>query len=416
MGCYISKAGIPNVIIESAVHPRPHVGESMVTATTRVFEEIGFLDTMEREGFVKKHGASWHPTTARADLHIEFREFPQEGVDQDYTYHVDRAKFDMLLLKHAESLGSKVYQGVGVREVLFENGTATGVRAVVAGQEVDIPARLVVDASGRKTVLGSQLGLKQNDPNFNQFAVHAWFENVDKGNRPDDIHIHFLPIKRGWVWQIPITEKVTSMGVVAEKEVFMKGKGDYATWFEELSNSAPDIKHAMRDARRVDDFKVEADYSYQMEQFVGNGWMLIGDAARFVDPIFSSGVSVAMHSAKFASEQIQSALEAGDFSRGALQPYEARLKKGTKIWYEFIQLYYKLLPIFTLFIARKQYRLQVLQLLQGDVYDREDVPVLKAMRDFIESVENTEGHMFRPFLDGKLEIDENTPAPHELSA
>ena len=416
MGCYLSKAGIPNVIIESAVHPRDHVGESMVTATTRVFDELGFLETMEREGFVHKYGASWHPTAQRADLHIEFKEFPQEGVHQDYTYHVDRAKFDMLLLKHAESLGSKVYQGVPVKKVLFdENEAATGVRVVIAGAEVDIDARAVVDCSGRKTVLGGQLGLKVNDENFNQFAVHAWFENVDKGNREDDIHIHFLPIKRGWVWQIPITEEVTSMGVVAEKEVFLEGRGRHEEWFEELSNSAPDIKHAMRNARRVNDFKVEADYSYAMSQFVGNNWMLVGDAARFVDPIFSSGVSVAMHSAKFAAEQIKTALDnGGDLSRESLQPYETRLKKGTTIWYEFIQLYYKLLPVFTLFIAREEYRLQVLQLLQGDVYDREEAPVLQAMRDFIAAVEADPKHMFRPYLDGEIEIDENTPAPHEL--
>ena len=126
-------------------------------------------------------------------------------------------------------------------------------------------------------------------------------------------------------------------------------------------------------------------------------------------------MSFAMHSAKFASEQIKAALAAKDVSRTALQGYEDRLKKGTKIWYEFIQLYYKLLPIFTLFIAREEYRLQVLQLLQGDVYDRDEAPVLKAMRDFIEAVEKDEKHMFRPYLDGELEIDENTPVPREVA-
>jgi 1H-pyrrole-2-carbonyl-[peptidyl-carrier protein] chlorinase len=414
LGCYLSIAGIHNTIIESAHHPRAHVGESMVTATTRVFEEIGFLETMEREGFIHKHGACWHPTASHAALHVKFAEFPQPGIKQDYTYHVDRSRFDLLLLKHAEKLGSCVCQGVSVKEVLFEAGHAVGVRANVAGQSVDIPARIVVDASGRQAVLGQQLRLRRTDPDFNQFSVHAWFENVDRGVRPDDIHIHFLPVRRGWVWQIPITDTVTSMGVVAEREVFRAGKGDYEVWFHELSRSAPDIALAMRDARRVNDFKIEADYSYQMDSFVGDGWLLVGDAARFVDPIFSSGVSVAMHSAKFASEQIASALAADDVSCAALAQYEARLKSGTAIWHEFIRLYYKLLPMFTAFIAREEYRLQVLQLLQGDVYDREEVPVLQAMRDFIDNVENTEGHLLQPYLDGDLMFDEGMPTPQEL--
>ena len=149
LGCYLSMAGISNTIIESAVHPREHVGESMVTATTRVFEEIGFLETMEREGFLRKYGASWHPTAARAALHVKFAEFPQPDIHQDYTYHVDRSRFDLLLLKHAEQLGSRVCQGVCVKEVLFDAGHAVGVRASVAGRSVDIPR------SGRCRCLGA---------------------------------------------------------------------------------------------------------------------------------------------------------------------------------------------------------------------------------------------------------------------
>ena len=114
IGSYLSMAGINNIILESAIHPRPHVGESMVTATTRVFKDIGFLETMEREGFIRKYGAGWHPPDRQGDFNIEFREYPQDGIEQDYTYHVDRSKFDLLLLKHAEGLDSRVIQGVHV--------------------------------------------------------------------------------------------------------------------------------------------------------------------------------------------------------------------------------------------------------------------------------------------------------------
>ena len=404
MGWFLSQANIPNLIIESANHPRPHVGESMVTASTRIFDEMGFLPTMEREGFVRKYGASWHPPQRRASVSIEFSEFPQPGVNQDYTYQVDRSRFDLALLKHAEQAGSQVMQGVRVREAIFEDGCAKGVRLGMNGTTVDIPAKCVIDASGRRTLVGSQLGIKKPDELFNQFAVHGWFEGVDRGERPDDIHIHFLPIKRGWVWQIPITDTVTSIGVVAEKDDFKKGKGDYGAWFKKLTQSAPDIANGMENATPVNELKVEADYSYAMERFVGDGFMLLGDAARFVDPIFSSGVSVALYSAKFASEVLIPALQVNDVSEAALKPYETRLKKGTKVWYEFIRLYYKLLPLFTHFIESPEHRHDLLRLLQGDVYDRDEVQVLDAMRNYIRDVESTDGHLLARHLDETITV------------
>ena len=401
LGCYLSKAGIKNTIFEGANHPRPHVGESMVMSSVRVFDEIGFLPVLEREGFPKKYGASWHPPVTQGQADISFDEFPQEGIKQDYTYHVDRQKFDLLLLKHAESLGTKVYQGVQASEVLFdEKSYASGVRLRIAGQEIDVPARMVVDATGRHTLLGKQLRVKQNDPIFDQFAVHAWFKNVDKGiNRSSGfIHIYFLPVKRGWAWQIPITDEITSMGIVAEKEVFKTGRLSPADYFQKYVESNPDLTHAMRNAERVNEFKLEGDYSYKMDTFAGNGFVLIGDAARFVDPIFSSGVSVALYSAKYSSERIKYAFENNDFSEAALKPYEQKLRAGTEIWYEFIRLYYKLLPLFTKFIESKQHRIEVLRLLQGEVFDRREVPVLEAMRNYIRKVEETPGHAFASML------------------
>lgn len=398
-GALLSKAGIKNLILESNNHPRPHVGESMVTSSTRVFKEMGFLETLEREGFIHKYGASWHTMNGR-EFAIEFAEFPQEGIDQDYTYHVDRSKFDLLLLKHAQALGSEVCQGVRVKQVLFEDGYARGVRAQIGSQEVDIPCRMVVDASGRQTVLGRQLNLTKKDPIFDQFAVHAWFENVARGepHTADFIHIYFLPVKRGWAWQIPITETITSMGIVAEKEVFKQSNLDTEAYFNTYIQSNPALAEAMCYARRVNEFKREGDYSYTMQKFIGNGFVLIGDAARFVDPIFSSGVSIALYSAKYATERIRVAFETGDFSEATFRPYEERVRGGVGIWYEFIRLYYKLLPLFTHFIQSREHRLEVLRLLQGEVYDRKDVPVLDSMRAYIRSVEQSDNHVFKAQL------------------
>jgi FADH2 O2-dependent halogenase len=352
---------------------------------------------MESEGFTRKYGAAWHAKSGRGEFTIRFGEFPQPGIEQDYTYHVDRSRFDSLLLKHAESLGSNVYQGVAVKEVLFdENDFANGVRFSIEGEDYEMPARFVVDASGRNSVLGTQRHLRVKDPIFNQFAVHGWFENVDRGQTEsaDYIHIYFIPAQRGWVWQIPINDEVTSIGVVAEKEVFKNSRQRRDEYFWEHVNSSPDLAAAMETAKPVNDLKSEADYSYSMSRFVGNGWALVGDAARFVDPIFSSGVSIACESAKFASEAIIAAFAKDDLSEEQLLGYESKLKGGVTIWYEFIRLYYKLMHLFTYFIASKEHRLQILQLLQGEVYDRESAPVLDAMREMIKTVEETPGHLW----------------------
>jgi 1H-pyrrole-2-carbonyl-[peptidyl-carrier protein] chlorinase len=399
MGCFLSKAGIKNLIIEGVNHPRAHVGESMVTSSTRVFKDIDFLPVLEREGFVHKYGASWHAFNGQ-EAAIWFKEFPQEGIDQDYTYHVDRSKLDLLMLKHAEGMGSEVYQGVKATEVIFEEGYARGVRVRIGNAEVVLPCKMVVDASGRQTLLGRQLKLKQNDPIFDQFAVHAWYTDVDRGTEEtgDFIHIYFLPVERGWCWQIPITHEITSMGIVAEKKVFREAALDPGAYFQKYVDSNPGLVKAMRNAKRINEFKKEGDYSYSLKKFCGNGHVMIGDAARFVDPIFSSGVSIALYSAKYASERIRCAFQTGDFSEAMLAPYEHKLRAGVNIWYEFIRLYYKLLPLFTHFIQSKEHRLEVLRLLQGEVYDRKDVPVLDAMRQYIRAVEQSPDHLFKKHL------------------
>jgi FADH2 O2-dependent halogenase len=401
MGSYLSMAGIPNIILESANHPRPHVGESMVTSSTRVFKEIGFLETMEREGFIHKFGASWHAPNGK-EFAIEFAEFPQQGIDQDYTYHVDRSKFDLLMLKHAEKLGSKVYQGVHVKNILFEGDQAVGVRVKIADVETEMFAPVIVDATGRGTLIGNQLKTKKKDTYFNQYAVHAWFENVQRGNghTADFIHIYFLEVERGWVWQIPITDEITSMGVVADKNVLRGDHADIESFFYKHLSTNPDLVSAMADARRINEFKTEGDYSYSLEKFVGNGFLCIGDAARFVDPIFSSGVSVALYSAKYASMEIKRAFELKDFSAEIFQPYEDKVRSGVSVWYEFIRLYYKLLPLFTHFIQSKKHRLEVLRLLQGEVYERGEVPVLDAMRQYIKAVEASDSHILKDRLTG----------------
>jgi ABC-type nitrate/sulfonate/bicarbonate transport system ATPase subunit/flavin-dependent dehydrogenase len=389
LGTYLSRAGIKNIIVDQAIHPRPHVGESLVCSTTRIFEEIGFLPIMESQKFIHKHGAVWTSHFSDQQSVIRFREIPELGLTQDYTYHVDRSRFDQLLLNHAGKFGSQILEGARVEEVLFTpEGVATGVRILEGVRPRTLRAKLVVDASGRSTVLGSQLRLKEHDPLFDQFAVHNWFENVDRGETEtkDFIHIHVLDMPCSWLWIIPVSETITSVGIVTKASNFPKSAQSAKSFFEKQVRSHPLIAKRMLGARPVHEFSREGNFSYVMKRFAGDGWLLVGDAARFVDPVFSSGVSVAIESARRAAEAIINALNNDDVSAPSFAGYEKSVRQGVNIWRDFILLYYQLPPLFLELISQPESRAQLTRLLQGDVYDRASVPLLEGMRESIKNV------------------------------
>jgi 1H-pyrrole-2-carbonyl-[peptidyl-carrier protein] chlorinase len=427
LAAYLAKAGVKCVVFERELFPRPHVGESLVPSSTRVFNELGFLDQMEAAKFPHKYGAVWTANEqAKAydhdwdglspDCHamVRFEERQQSGVDKNYTYHVDRGKFDLLLLQHAHKLGAAVYEGVRVSGVDF-SPTQPSVRFTMGRKEMGVNVRMVVDASGRQTLLGNQLKLKIKDPVFDQYAIHTWFGGFDRAavakstDHRDYIYIHFLPISNSWVWQIPITGEITSIGVVTQKKHFAGSKQDREKFFWACVASHPRIADALQKAERVASFKEEGDYSYAMSQLCGDRFMLVGDAGRFVDPIFSTGVSIALNSSRFAHKDILGALERNDFSRESFKNYETTIGLGTKNWYDFIKVYYRLNVLFTYFITDKRYRLDVLKLLQGDVYDDAQPPVLEKMRTMVADVERNPKHPWHQLL-GDLTADAFRPA------
>jgi flavin-dependent dehydrogenase len=415
---YLARAGLKCVVFEKELFPRPHVGESLVPSSTRVFKEIGFLDKMDQAGFPRKYGAAWttEGTDMLTDHHgwdglepdcyvdVRFEEREQAGVDRKYTFHVDRGRFDLMLLQHAHEQGATIYEGVRVQNVDFSTHSQPRINFSIAGKDVSTTVRVVVDASGRRTLLGNQLKLRIQDPYFDQYALHTWFEGFNRHiftknpSQNDFIFVHFLPITNTWVWQIPITETITSIGVVTQKKNFAKSKEERDAFFWHCLESRPELAAGLRAAKQLRPISEEGNYSYAMKQICGDNFVLVGDAARFVDPIFSTGVSIAMNSARFASRDIIQAAETGDFSKQSFETYETTLRRGTKNWYEFISVYYRLNLLFTAFIQHPRYRLDVLKLLQGDVYDEEEPAVLGKMKQIVREVEQNERHLWHNYL------------------
>ena len=418
MAAYLAKAGVNCALFEREIMPREHVGESLVPSSTRVLSELDFIPKMEEAKFPRKYGAAWTAATgsraydhnfdglaAEAGADIRFEERNQPGVTQNYTYHVDRGKFDLLLLQHANQLGAKVYEGIAVSGVDMDaDPNFVNIKYKMGRKEMSSSCRIVVDASGRRTLLGNQMKWRIQDPVFDQYAIHTWFAGYNRlalAYKPDMnnyIFIHFLPMTNTWVWQIPITEELTSIGVVTQKKNFSPTREQREEFFWQAVGSRPELHDALKKAERVRPFKEEGDYSYAMKQITGDRCVLIGDAARFVDPILSSGVSIALTCSRFAHPNIIKALETGNFKREAFDEYAQTLRRGTRNWYNFISVYYRLNILFTAFIMDPRYRIDVIKLLQGDVYDEAEPEVLTRMRNIVMQVEKNPNHVWHKLL------------------
>jgi flavin-dependent dehydrogenase len=422
MAGYLAKAGLDAIVFERELFPRPHVGESLVPSSTRIFRELEFLPTMEVERFPHKFGAAWTSAASskefRTDWHglspdnfagVRFEEREQPGVDQRYTYHVDRGKFDNLLLQHANNLGARVIEGVYVKGADFGDDGVT-MRVASGSKQFDFRVKMVVDASGRQTMIGKQRKWRVHDPVFDQYALHTWYGGYDRSafapdpSLRDYIFIHFLPITNTWLWQIPITDEITSIGVVTQKKNFKGSRQSREELFWSSVATRPDLLEGLKAAEQLRPFKEEADYSYAIRQLTDDRLVLVGDAARFVDPIFSTGVSIALSCSRFAHPHVIKAVETGDFARATFNPYEDTIRRGHKNWYEFISVYYRLNVLFTAFINDSRYRTGVLKLLQGDVYDEAEPKVLQRMKRMVKAVEETEDHVWHHLL-GDLTVE-----------
>jgi FADH2 O2-dependent halogenase len=330
-------------------------------------------------------------------------EFPPPGATQLHTYNVERDAFDTMLLRHAHEKGARVLQGVRVSRVLFEGDRAVGVRAQVQdGWERDLTARFVVDASGRRCLLANQLRLKRKDPVFNQYGIYSWFRNVEP-NPPGTegmLFLHFLGLERAWAWQIPLRRGVWSVGVVTDKTDFTKSGKSHEEFFASLVRRNRNLSHNLRRAERIRPWWIEGDYSYKIERYSGPGWLMVGDALRFVDPIFSTGVDVAAYSALYAFEAIDAVLRGKQDEDRAVREFERRMGEGVEAWYDLIDLFYRLQNLFTVFAVRRRFRESVVRILQGNLYMPDTLrrarQIIALMEDSYRKIMDDPSNILRP--------------------
>jgi len=336
----LARKGYDVVLLERERFPRDHVGESLLPASVPVLKELGVLPLMEAEGFLRKWGATMVWGRDSAPWSWYFRE---TNLSNPHAYQVWRPRFDQILLDNARSEGVDVREGHAVAEALWRDGAASGVRyRTDGGSEGVVEAEFLLDASGQSCLVSRALELRRWDTFFRNLAVYGYYRGSERLPDPDETNIFIESYQGGWMWNIPLADRLASVGAVVDSDTAQQGiaESGLSAFFHEQVKRAPNTSRMVADAELVAGPSVVKDWSYTSEQVVGDGWVLVGDAACFVDPLFSSGVHLALMSAVLAAAYVHAARTDPTMRGPAAEAYAQLYRKEYVHFRELARLFY----------------------------------------------------------------------------
>lgn len=350
----LARAGRSVLVLEKEWFPRFHIGESLLPYNHPIFEELGVLGKLEAAGFPVKRGAQFHLGNGSKGTAFIFR----NGAFTRHTeaFQVERAKFDDILLRHAGTSGAEVREGTSATRFSEDADGVTVETKDDSGSAKRYRGRFVIDASGRGNMTGNQEGIRVPDPELKKLAVFAHFQGVrlDPGEKGGDTVI--VRLQHGWFWLIPLSidpsggdDHKVSVGLVMDRDAFAAAKRSPEQTLRAAMAASPPVAARMRDARAVGEFHLISDYSYRNRTFWSPRVVRVGDAAGFIDPIFSSGVFLAMFSGKLATEAVLRSLAAGTDGARAFAGYEKRVRSAMAIYREMVKNFYTT-PFMELFL------------------------------------------------------------------
>jgi flavin-dependent dehydrogenase len=327
----IAQKGYKVELFEREKFPRFHIGESLIPNTYFVLERLNMLPKLQGSHFIKKYSVQF--VNQRGKLSEPFYFLDNKPHPSSQTWQVRRSEFDHIMLNNAREHGVNVHEGVRVLEVLFEGDRAVGVRIKTEdGNEQEVRSKVVVDASGQSSMLMDRLGLRAWDPVLRKAALWTYWKGAlrDTGRDEGATIVIQCEGKKGWFWYIPLHDDIVSVGVVAAYDylfVDRPTKDLEAIYFEEVART-PGVQPRIQNATRCDIFRAQKEYSYQATRAAGNGWALVGDAYGFLDPLYSSGVLLALTSGSMAADTICEGLAKGDTSEKQMRKWEAPFALG----------------------------------------------------------------------------------------
>ncbi len=323
----LARRGWSVVLLEKARHPRFHIGESLLPMNLPIFERLGVLEAVERIG-VRKVGADFPAPTAAGYNVFRF----ERALDATWAhaFQVRRDDFDRLLFEHAAGSGVQAFEGHRVAAVDFAADGVIARGQTAAGATFNCQARYLVDTSGRDTLLGNQLRLKRKSTRHQSAALFAHFRGVERRPDADAGNISIYRFEHGWAWLIPLRDGITSVGAVCWPEYLKQRRGDRQAFLLDTLHSIPALAGRLANAEIVGNLHATGNYSYSCTRMAGRRWVMAGDSYAFVDPIFSSGVYLAMHAAERVATVVDGALRDPAAERALQRRYAGEIERGLR--------------------------------------------------------------------------------------
>jgi flavin-dependent dehydrogenase len=328
------------LLLEREPFPRYHIGESLIPYTWFTLNRLGVIDRLKTSACPTKYSVQFVSLTGRVSQPFYF--FRTIHHECAVTWQVLRSEFDAMLLDNARRKGVDVRQDVAVREMIMVGDRAVGVRADVKGSErQEFYGSVIVDATGRDAFLCSRFGWKERDPELNKIAVWSYFKGAkrDPGLDAGATTVAYVPHK-GWFWYIPLHNDIVSVGVVGEPGYLYRESRDPNVIFHREADACAWIREHVRMGQQVEPVRVTGEYTYKARQYAGNGFCLVGDAYAFLDPLFSTGVFLALKGGEMAADAIHAALEAGDVSAERFDSYGQRQRQAVNSFRHLVTAFY----------------------------------------------------------------------------
>lgn len=365
----LAQQGVRVELFEREKFPRFHIGESLIPETYWVLKRLGMLEKLRASQFVKKYSVQFISDSGKESAPFYFHDNKDHDCSQ--TWQVRRSEFDEMMLRNAEAHGVNTHEEVRVLDVLFEGDKAVGVMVMGAdGQKCEVKADVVVDASGQSSMLINKLKLRVPDPTLNKGSIWTYFQGAYRGEGRDEGATTVMQVedKKGWFWYIPLHDDIVSIGVVGDFDYLFKGRGSHEEVFAEELERCPAAKMRVENATRVSKVFATKDFTYKSKQVAGNGWVLIGDALGFLDPLYSSGILLALKSGELAADAIVEGLNRGDVSQSQLANWEKPYMVGMERMRKLVCEYYDGFN-FGQFVRRfPNHRGDITDLLIGDLF------------------------------------------------
>lgn len=343
----IADQGHSVLLLEREAFPRFHVGESLMPETYWTMKRLGIWDRLVEGGYVRKNGVQFVSHNDKESKPFFFQEFdPRECAE---TWHVERRVFDQMMFDNAREKGATCRDRTRVMSVDLDAQVDDDrfrhsvVLQTADGQSATVRTKVVVDATGQSALIANHLSLREFDPDLKKAAIWTYFEGAKRNGTlgPEVTCILHTEDKQNWFWYIPLSNGTVSVGVVGDHvSLLKKGRGTPQEVFEQERQQCPGLERRLNGAQRVDEFHVAKEFTYKTKQHSGDGWVLIGDAYGFIDPIYSSGVFLALKSGEMAADAVSEGLQTDDLSANQLGKWFESYDRGVVLIRKLVDAFY----------------------------------------------------------------------------